>query len=126
MRPLKWLLSVGIFGAVIASSSIALWGCGGGGGGGSGTAPPPPPPQNVANITIDSFNGNSAGNTAYVTVTVCAPGTTNCATIDHISVDTGSFGLRLLSSAIDTYNTDLLSALPNVLTTGEYLAECAQ
>ena len=125
MRPLKWLLSFGVVGAIIVASSFTLWGCGGGGGS-SAASTPPVAPQNVANITIDSFNGNSAGNTAYVTVTVCAPGTTNCATIDHISVDTGSFGLRLLSSAIDTYNADLLNALPNVLTTGEYLAECAQ
>jgi len=125
MRPLKWLLSFGVVGAIIVASSFTLWGCGGGGGS-SAASTPPVAPQNVANITIDSFNGNSAGNTAYVTVTVCAPGTTNCATIDHISVDTGSFGLRLLSSAIDTYNAGLLSALPNVLTTGEYLAECAQ
>ncbi|MFM0737218.1 DUF3443 domain-containing protein [Paraburkholderia xenovorans] len=32
-------------------------------------------------------------------VTVCQPGTANCATIDNIQVDTGSHGLRILASA---------------------------
>ena len=40
-------------------------------------------------------------NTAYTTVTVCAPGSTsNCQTIDHIQVDTGSSGLRILSEVL--------------------------
>ncbi len=38
-------------------------------------------------------------NEAFVTVTVCIPGTATCQTIDHVLVDTGSSGLRLLSSA---------------------------
>jgi hypothetical protein len=33
-------------------------------------------------------------------VTVCQPGTSNCATIDNIQVDTGSHGLRILASAL--------------------------
>ncbi|MEZ0605275.1 DUF3443 domain-containing protein [Paraburkholderia sp. IW21] len=33
-------------------------------------------------------------------VTVCQPGTGNCATIDNIQVDTGSHGLRILASAL--------------------------
>ena len=45
---------------------------------------------------------NSA-NTLYTTVTVCQPGSTsNCQIIDHILVDTGSTGLRLLSSQLPT------------------------
>lgn len=79
--------------------------------------------QNVAAISLDSFNHASGGNTAYVSVTICAPGTTNCQTIDHITVDTGSFGLRILSSAI---NASVLPALPNVIAAGPYLAECQQ
>ncbi len=37
---------------------------------------------------------------AFTSVTICNPGTTTCQTIDGILVDTGSFGLRILSSAI--------------------------
>ncbi|WP_244306472.1 DUF3443 domain-containing protein [Paraburkholderia lacunae] len=33
-------------------------------------------------------------------VTVCQPGTGNCATIDNVQVDTGSHGLRILASAL--------------------------
>jgi len=41
-------------------------------------------------------------NVAYTTVTVCVPGsTTQCQTIDHIMVDTGSTGLRLLSGVLN-------------------------
>jgi len=43
--------------------------------------------------------GNSV-NIAFVSVTLCNPGTTTCATIDDVQVDTGSEGLRLLQSAI--------------------------
>ncbi len=73
-------------------------------GGGGGTTPTG---ANVQAITVDSgppavVNTNgSAVNTAYTTVTVCSPGsTTNCQTIDHIQVDTGSSGLRILASVL--------------------------
>ncbi len=40
-------------------------------------------------------------NRLYASVTVCHPGSsTQCQTIDHVLVDTGSAGLRLLSSAV--------------------------
>ena len=71
----------------------------GGGGGGSASAPPPPP-TNILPVTVDlgptDENGKSvnAANTLYTTVTVCQPGSsTNCTTIDHVLVDTGSTGL---------------------------------
>jgi hypothetical protein len=41
-----------------------------------------------------------ATNQAFVSVTVCVPGTNTCQTIDHVEVDTGSSGLRLLASAL--------------------------
>jgi hypothetical protein len=86
-------------------------GGGGGGGGGGGSA------ANVATIVVDGGpSGASAFNTPYVTVTVCAPGsTTNCQTIDHIEVDTGSYGLRLISKVV---NSTLLTALPMEMTPG--------
>lgn len=66
-------------------------------------------------------NGNYA-NGVFTTVTVCAPGTSNCQAISGVLVDTGSFGLRLLSSALGT----LAGSLPQE-TSGENSAfECAQ
>ena len=56
--------------------------------------------SNVAPIIVDAGPQNIGSvNVAYVTVTVCVPGTNNCQNIDHVQVDTGSEGLRLLSSA---------------------------
>ena len=57
---------------------------------------------NVTPLTVDAGPtglGYVSTNVAYVTVLVCVPNTTNCQTIDHVMVDTGSSGLRLLSSA---------------------------
>jgi hypothetical protein len=71
---------------------------------------------NVATITVDQGPSGTSGvfNTPFVTVTVCAPGsTTNCQTIDHIEVDTGSYGLRIISSVL---SQTVLAALPNETT----------
>jgi len=58
--------------------------------------------SNVAPIVVDAGPPNLgyiSTNVAFVTVTVCVPGTNNCQNIDHVMVDTGSFGLRLMSTA---------------------------
>ena len=90
----------------------------GGGGGGSGLSSPPPTVNNVAAVTVDSGPSNNSVNTLFVSVKFCVPGsTTNCLTVDHIQVDTGSYGLRVLSSAM-TLN------LPLQATTGGSLVEC--
>ncbi|GJH00735.1 DUF3443 domain-containing protein [Paraburkholderia terrae] len=39
-------------------------------------------------------------NMLTTSVTVCVPGTSNCATIDNVQVDTGSQGLRVLASQL--------------------------
>jgi len=62
-----------------------------------------------------------AANAPYTSVTVCMPGTSTCQTIDHVLVDTGSFGLRLMSSVL---NSNM--ALPAVQVSGAPLFECAQ
>ena len=55
----------------------------------------------------------------YTTVTVCLPGTTTCQSIDHVQVDTGSSGLRLLASQ--------LSINFNIATTnGQPIGNCVQ
>jgi Protein of unknown function (DUF3443) len=59
--------------------------------------------SNVAALTVDAGpvpTTNPAANTAYVSVTICVPGTQTCQTVDHIEVDTGSSGLRILQSVI--------------------------
>jgi hypothetical protein len=57
--------------------------------------------SNVQAITVDSGPTGGYINGAFTSVKVCAPGsTTNCQTISGILVDTGSPGLRILSSAL--------------------------
>ena len=61
--------------------------------------------NNAAPIAVDggpTVNGTSVGypNGVYVTATVCVPNTTTCQTVDHVLVDTGSVGFRVLSSAL--------------------------
>jgi hypothetical protein len=106
--------------AVLCVSAIA---CSGGGttANGSGGGNPPPPASNVASVIIDQGPSNASVNTLFTSVTVCAPGsTTSCQTIDHIQVDTGSYGLRILAPVL----TLTLSA--ETLTGGNALAECTQ
>jgi hypothetical protein len=68
--------------------------------------PPPVVSGNTTPIVVDAgpVAGQAQINVAYVTVTVCAPGTTvgaaACQTIDHVALDTGSSGLRLLKTSL--------------------------
>lgn len=55
--------------------------------------------SNVQSITVDSGPANGYANGVFTSVTVCVPSTSNCQVIDGVLVDTGSYGLRLLSSA---------------------------
>jgi len=50
--------------------------------------------QGPAGMTYPSTNG------MFVSLTFCQPGSSNCQTIDHLLVDTGSVGLRVLDSAL--------------------------
>jgi hypothetical protein len=52
---------------------------------------------------------------------VCVPGSSTCQTIDHVLVDTGSYGLRLAASALN--GSMALPAVTNA--DGAPLAECA-
>jgi Protein of unknown function (DUF3443) len=75
-------------------------------GGGDGSVSSGPKGGNVQAITVDSGppliagSNSPAVNTLYTTVRICASGTDNCQDIDHIQVDTGSSGLRILSTAL--------------------------
>ncbi|MEP7139403.1 MAG: DUF3443 family protein [Caldimonas sp.] len=108
------------FAALAASLLVlAIAGCGGGnssvttitgggvsgGGGGTTVSLDTPVGPNTIDVVVDSGppSGFSLGaaNIPYVTVTVCEPGSaTRCVTIDHVFVDTGSIGLRLLKSTV--------------------------
>ncbi len=112
--------------AGLAALLVSLAACGGGGGSSSSTStatstPAPvvtaPALTNLATITVDGGppvlqTGSHPvieANIAYVSVTLCAPGTKTCQTIDHVQVDTGSVGLRIASSVL---TPPLLAALP--------------
>ena len=56
--------------------------------------------NNVLPIAVNSGPTNNALNQPFATVTICVPGTSNCQLIDGILIDTGSSGLRILSSAV--------------------------
>ena len=66
----------------------------------STTPATPAATSNVVPISVNSGPTNDALNEPFVSVTICVPGTSNCQTIGGILVDTGSSGLRILSSAV--------------------------
>jgi hypothetical protein len=100
----------------VTASLMVLAACGGDSSSGSTTATPgtPTPVNNVQAIVVDygpTVNGQPVGynDALYTTVTICVPGTTTCQSIDHILVDTGSSGLRVLGSLVTLslpYSTD--------------------
>ena len=118
MRNVARMVAAGLIGL----SSLAFVSCGGGGGGASVVATPAPStPTNEVAVIVDAGPNNNSVNTLYTTVTVCVPGsTTSCQTIDHIQVDTGSNGLRLLASVL-TLNLQGATA-----SDGNSLVECTQ
>jgi Protein of unknown function (DUF3443) len=74
--------------------------------------------NNVLPITVNAGPAGNYVDGAFTSVTVCAPGTSTCQTIDGVLVDTGSSGLRILSSALTT-------ALPQQKTSdGNAVVEC--
>src|SRR5208282_4537676 len=75
-------------------------GCGGSSSTTTTTTTTPPPVANSIAVAVNAGPANNAVNAAYVSVEVCNPGgTTTCATIPDVLVDTGSSGLRILASA---------------------------
>jgi hypothetical protein len=107
---------------------LLLLGACGGGGGGLGTSTPQPsgPASNVVDLEVDAGPAalpSPSINTAFVTVTVCQPGsTTNCETIPDIEVDTGSSGLRLVYGAL---SASFAATLPQQMAGTLPVAECA-
>jgi Protein of unknown function (DUF3443) len=56
--------------------------------------------SNVQPITVSGGPTGQYVDGAFTSVTVCTPGTSTCQTIDGVLVDTGSSGLRILSSVL--------------------------
>jgi len=82
-------------------------------------------PNNVAQVFIDNGPAGASNiiNVPFVSVTLCRPGTSTCQTIDHLLVDTGSYGLRIISPGV----LDPALALPPVTgSAGNPVGECAQ
>src|SRR5258708_7516206 len=104
---IRWLalLSVSVLlaacgggGGDSGSSSVSSSGGSGSGGSGSSSTPNAQPIASTASNTVPITVGPGAQhfvNIPNVSVTVCAPGTNTCQTINNIQLDTGSYGLRL-------------------------------
>jgi hypothetical protein len=74
------------------------------------------------NVLAISVNGGPVANSiyengAFTSVNICVPGSSTCQTIDGILVDTGSFGLRILNSAMTL-------SLPAVTSGGNAVNDC--
>jgi hypothetical protein len=93
-------------------SSTPSTNTGGGNSGGSGSS------GTTSNILAITVNDPSYPNKPTVSVTVCAPGTSNCQTINNILLDTGDYGLRIFEK------TPLTVSLPKVTAGSGSLAEC--
>jgi hypothetical protein len=92
-----------VSGMLLCMLAISCGGSGGADVGGSGTGGGTTTlsGSNVVTAVIDAGPANNSVNTLFVSVKVCVPGsTTNCQTIDHVEVDTASYGLRILSSVL--------------------------
>ncbi len=116
MRALRMGLSV-----ALCLSAISCGGGGGGGGGNTVTPVPPTATANTAMVIVDQGPSSNSVNTLFTSVTICLPGsTTSCQTIDHIQVDTGSYGLRLLAPVLT------LTLPVETLSSGGSLVACTQ
>jgi hypothetical protein len=116
---------------ILAAAAFGLLGslaaCGGGGGdssssSGASSANSPNTPQsstpdnnpsngatvqdgtalaaNAVQMVVEAGPANTV-NVPFTSITLCAPGTGRCQTIDHIIVDTGSSGVRVFASLLD-------------------------
>jgi hypothetical protein len=76
--------------------------------------------QNVQPLSVNAGPANNYANGIFTSVTICVPGSaSSCQTIDGVLVDTGSTGLRILSSA-------LTLTLPQQTASGNPVVECLQ
>ena len=76
---------------------------------------------NVVRVTVDSGVSN-VPNMPFVSITICAPGTNACQTIDHVLVDTGSWGVRVFASQLPAS----MNLPQQTDASGNLIAECMQ
>jgi hypothetical protein len=125
----------------VAAIALVVASCGGGGESAPLGAPgvnqtgtsnarlvaPPIGGGNTLAITVDAGPVANAPdiNVGFVTVVVCPPGTpaatVACQTVDHVVLDTGSSGLRLLQSVLSVNLT-----LPPAISGAQAIGECGQ
>jgi hypothetical protein len=82
--------------------------------------------SNVVTLTVGpgpTAAGSGTFNIPYVSVKVCNPGTTTCATINNVLVDTGSIGLRVMASALQSAGVTLANTA-DPSSPGHSIAEC--
>lgn len=130
-NPFRWLAALGL-----VAITAALVACGGGDGGSGASNNASAPSSGGGNssgsgntgtanqvpIVVNAGLGNVV-NMPTVSVTVCAPGTSNCQVINNVLLDTASFGLRLVGSAASS----VLGSLPTqTASNGGTLTECGQ
>jgi hypothetical protein len=87
--------------------------------------------NNMLAITVDGGPPSLTStyvNGAFATITVCVPATSSpvCQTIDHVLVDTGSIGLRLLAKAAGGELDPAIVPLPLQTSNGAVIAQCNQ
>lgn len=99
--------------------AVFLAGCGGGSNNNS-IGVPHNNVNNVQAVSVNSGPANNFINGLFTSVTICVPGTSNCQTISNVQIDTGSEGLRLLSSVVT------LSLPPVNDNSSNVLQECVQ
>lgn len=100
------------------------WGCGGGGGKSSSSGLGSGNGSNAQSVVVNSGPAGNYANGLFTSVTICASGTSNCQTINGVLVDTMSFGVRILSSALPSSVSSGLAQEKDAI--GNSVAECAQ
>jgi hypothetical protein len=126
-----WAGNQGTSGSIVVTQAVAgtytySLSCSGAGGSASGsvTLGATDRGSNVALVFIDSgpAGANNIINVPFVSVSVCRPGTSTCQTIDHVLVDTGSYGLRIIAPGV----LDPALALPAITgASGNPVGACA-
>lgn len=88
-------LAVGLLSACVGGNGTTT-------GTASSTGSKPPPVLNSMTLTVDAGPAAGSGgiNHGYVTVKICKSGSSTCASIDHVLLDTASWGLRLVGSVL--------------------------
>ena len=98
---MNWALthSKAIWIVTVAAVLTLQAGCGGGSSPKNSAASITPAGNNVQQIVVNSGPAGNYANGVFTSITICVPSSSTCQTIDGILVDTGSYGLRVLSSA---------------------------